>query len=79
MPGDRHPQGTNVTTARRQKTHRSPGDMITPDESTRARVAGPVLVIEVEFAGWTQSGRMRAAAYQGLRTDKDPADVIRET
>jgi bifunctional non-homologous end joining protein LigD len=37
------------------------------------------LVIEVAFAGWTQEGRMRAASYRGLRTDKDPAEVVRET
>ena len=39
----------------------------------------PRLVAEVEFTGWTSAGRMRAAAYKGLRTDKDPADVVRET
>jgi bifunctional non-homologous end joining protein LigD len=38
----------------------------------------PRLVAEVEFRGWTSAGRMRAAAYKGLRTDKDPATVIRE-
>jgi bifunctional non-homologous end joining protein LigD len=38
----------------------------------------PVLVIEVEFADWTSAGRLRAPSYQGLRTDKDPADVVRE-
>ncbi len=39
----------------------------------------PRLVIEVAFAGWTNAGRMRAPSYQGLRDDKDPAQVIRET
>jgi bifunctional non-homologous end joining protein LigD len=39
----------------------------------------PLLVIEVRFAGWTLDGRIRAASYRGIRTDKDPADVIRET
>jgi bifunctional non-homologous end joining protein LigD len=38
----------------------------------------PRLVAEVEFRGWTSAGRMRAAAYKGLRTDKDPTSVIRE-
>jgi bifunctional non-homologous end joining protein LigD len=38
----------------------------------------PRLVAEVEFTGWTSAGRMRAAAYKGLRTDKDPATVTRE-
>jgi bifunctional non-homologous end joining protein LigD len=38
----------------------------------------PRLVAEVEFAGWTSAGRMRAAAYKGLRADKDPRTVTRE-
>ena len=39
----------------------------------------PRLVAEVEFAGWTSAGRMRAASFKGLRPDRDPATVIRET
>jgi bifunctional non-homologous end joining protein LigD len=38
----------------------------------------PVCVIEVAFTGWTAAGRMRAPSYRGIRTDKDPADVVRE-
>lgn len=38
----------------------------------------PALVIEVAFTGWTGAGRMRAPSYQGIRSDKDPADVVRE-
>ena len=38
----------------------------------------PRLVADVEFAGWTSAGRMRAASYKGVRADKDPADVVRE-
>ena len=50
-----------------------------PPEHARAAVwAEPVLVVEVEFALWTNEGRMRAASYKGLRDDKDPAEVIRE-
>src|SRR5262249_33666285 len=40
--------------------------------------AEPVRVAEVAFPGWTGAGRMRAPSYQGLRSDKDPAEVIRE-
>jgi bifunctional non-homologous end joining protein LigD len=38
----------------------------------------PKLVAEVEFAEWTHDGRLRAPSYQGLRDDKDAADVVRE-
>jgi bifunctional non-homologous end joining protein LigD len=36
-------------------------------------------VIDVAFDRWTRVGRMRAPTYKGLRDDKDPADVVRET
>ena len=48
------------------------------DHARDAVWAEPVLVAEVAFTGWTRAGRMRAPSYQGLRNDKDPADVIRE-
>ena len=48
------------------------------DHARDAVWAEPVLVAEVKFTGWTRAGRMRAPSYQGLRSDKDPADVIRE-
>jgi len=48
------------------------------DHARDAVWAEPVLVAEVAFTGWTRAGRMRAPSYQGLRTDKDPAEVIRE-
>jgi bifunctional non-homologous end joining protein LigD len=57
----------------------SPFAVPIPPEHARAAVwAEPVLVVEVEFALWTNEGRMRAASYKGLRDDKDPAEVIRE-
>jgi bifunctional non-homologous end joining protein LigD len=50
-----------------------------PPEHARAAIwAEPRLVIEVAFGGWTSAGVMRAAAYKGLRSDKDPAEVVRE-
>ncbi|HEY4700680.1 MAG TPA: DNA polymerase LigD, partial [Streptosporangiaceae bacterium] len=50
-----------------------------PREHARGAVwVRPLLVIEVAFAIWTPEGRLRAAVYQGLRDDKDPAEVIRE-
>jgi bifunctional non-homologous end joining protein LigD len=51
---------------------------IPPEDARFARWVEPELVAEVEFADWTKSGRLRAPAYKGLRSDKDPAEVIRE-
>jgi len=51
-----------------------------PREHARGAVwVQPSLVIDVAFAAWTPEGRLRAASYQGLRDDKDPAEVIRES
>ena len=50
-----------------------------PAQHARGAVwVDPVLVVEVAFGEWTTAGRLRAPAYLGLRTDKDPADVVRE-
>jgi bifunctional non-homologous end joining protein LigD len=58
----------------------SPFDGPVPPEYARPAVwVQPRLVIEVVFDRWTRAGRMIAPAYQGLRDDKDPADVVRET
>ena len=58
----------------------SPFDGPVPSEYARPAVwVEPRLVIEVTFDRWTRAGRMIAPAYQGLRDDKDPADVVRET
>lgn len=38
----------------------------------------PELVCAVGFGEWTTDGRLRHPRYQGLRVDKDPADVVRE-
>ena len=38
----------------------------------------PRLVAEVGFSEWTTDGQLRHPRFQGLRDDKDPADVVRE-
>lgn len=62
----------------RRKT--SPFAKPVPPEHARAAIwVEPRLVVDVAFGGWTSADIMRAAAYKGLRTDKDPAEVVRET
>jgi bifunctional non-homologous end joining protein LigD len=39
----------------------------------------PVLVAQVKFAGWTGDGNLRHPSFAGLREDKDPKTVRRET
>jgi bifunctional non-homologous end joining protein LigD len=46
---------------------------------TGARWVRPELVAQIGFTEWTRDGKLRHPRYQGLRTDKDPNDVVRET
>jgi bifunctional non-homologous end joining protein LigD len=39
----------------------------------------PALVGEVAFAEWTRDGRLRQPSWRGLRPDKSPGEVIRES
>ena len=53
--------------------------------AARARERGglrwvePELVCEVEFLRWTHEDTLRAASFKGLREDKDPHEVVRES
>lgn len=39
----------------------------------------PTLVAQVAFSEWTRDGKLRHPRYQGLRTDKEADEVVRET
>jgi len=39
----------------------------------------PVLVAEIRFAEWTKDNQLRQASFKGLRTDKNPRDIRRES
>lgn len=44
-----------------------------------ARFVEPQLVCEVEFTEWTRDGTLRHPSFKGMRDDKDPRDVVRES
>jgi bifunctional non-homologous end joining protein LigD len=44
-----------------------------------ARWVEPDLVAEVEFSEWTAAGILRHPSYKGLRDDREPEEVVRET
>ena len=54
------------------------GSTVPPDHARWAVWVEPTVVIEATFGQWTNSGRLRAASYLGVRTDKNPVDVVRE-
>jgi bifunctional non-homologous end joining protein LigD len=42
------------------------------------RFVEPMLVVEVRFTEWTTAGNIRHPAFLGMRSDKDPHEVVRE-
>ncbi|RAY13519.1 DNA polymerase LigD [Actinomadura craniellae] len=58
----------------------SPYDEELPAEYAKdAQWVDPRLVGEVAYRTWTPDDRLRAPSWRGLRDDKDPLEVIRET
>jgi bifunctional non-homologous end joining protein LigD len=52
---------------------------ITPSMMRKMHWINPVFVCEVKFAEWTRDKKLRAPVFLGLREDKEPAEVIRES
>jgi bifunctional non-homologous end joining protein LigD len=52
---------------------------VDPRHARAARWVRPELVGEVAYGQWTADNRMRHPVWRGLRTDKIPAEVVRET
>ena len=50
-----------------------------PKACARVQWVKPKLVCEVAFQEWTSDGKMRAPSFLGLRDDKEPKEVVRET
>lgn len=52
---------------------------ITPSMMKKIHWINPKFVAEIKFAEWTRDGKLRAPVFMGLREDKKPGEVIRET
>jgi len=55
------------------------GGGVTPEQMAEMQWVKPRLVAQIRFVEWTSDGHLRHAAFLGLRTDKAPHDVHRET
>jgi bifunctional non-homologous end joining protein LigD len=52
---------------------------ITPSMMRKMRWLNPVFVCEIKFAEWTRDKKLRAPVFLGLREDKNPTEVVRES
>ena len=55
------------------------GEGITPSMMKKMHWVNPKFVAQVKFSEWTRDGKLRQPVFLGLREDKKPAEVKRET
>jgi bifunctional non-homologous end joining protein LigD len=53
--------------------------VVAPRTNERPHWAAPQYVAEIRFNEWTAGGNLRQPVFLGLRDDKDPSTVVRET
>ena len=51
----------------------------TPRTNERAHWVKPAIVVEIKFNEWTTDGKLRQPVFLGIRDDKSPTDVVRES
>ena len=52
---------------------------LTKEEMKKCVWLRPEMVAQIEFNEWTPDGHLRHSTFVGLREDKDPKEVVRET
>ena len=55
------------------------GRIVNRRENGQCRWVKPKLVCQVAFVEWTDAGHLRHCTFIGMRDDKEPAEVVRET
>ena len=55
------------------------GAGVTPEQMSEMRWLKPKLVAQIRFVEWTADGHLRHSAFLGLRSDKTPRGIRRET
>jgi ATP-dependent DNA ligase len=55
------------------------GESLTAEKMNQCRWVRPKLICQVAFVEWTDAGHLRHCTFVGMRDDKKPEGVVRET
>jgi DNA ligase D-like protein (predicted ligase) len=55
------------------------GESLTAEKMNQCRWVKPKLICQVALVEWTDAGHLRHCTFVGIRRDKKPAEVVRET